>query len=80
MNTNKAPDKIYVREFAKGLSQMWSGIRATQTSATAQHEYIRKDALLEWIEKEIQALSDGSLSGYYISLAYKDMIEHLNEM
>jgi len=47
----KAPDKIYVREFAGGLSQMWSGIRATETSAIAQHEYIRKEALLKWLEE-----------------------------
>ncbi|MBQ6958159.1 MAG: hypothetical protein IJP77_06340 [Bacteroidales bacterium] len=47
----KGPDKIYVREFAEGLNQMWSHIKATETSAIAQHEYIRKDALLEWAEE-----------------------------
>ena len=47
---SKAPDKIYVREFDAGLSQIWSGIKATETSAIMQHEYIRKDALLEWLE------------------------------
>ena len=56
-----APDKIYVREFAEGLSQMWSGTRATETSATAQHEYIRKDALIKWAKvqaKHFSARSD----------------------
>jgi hypothetical protein len=47
----KAPDKIWVREFAEGVNQMWSHIKATKTSAIAQHEYIRKDALLEKLEK-----------------------------
>ena len=43
----KAPDKIYVKEFDEGISQMWSSIKATVTTANAQHEYIRKDALME---------------------------------
>lgn len=52
-----APDKIYVREFAEGLSQMWSGIRATETSATAQHEYIRKTRVMEIIEDAMTNLN-----------------------
>ena len=73
----KAPDKIYVsiRDLQYGYT---TDVCLSQEEGYSA--YIRKDALLEWIEKEIQALSDGSLSGYYISLAYKDMIEHLNEM
>ena len=43
-----APDKIYVKEFYGEISQMWSGIKAKKTTANVQHEYIRKDALLEW--------------------------------
>lgn len=46
-----APDKIYVKEFDGVISQMWSGIKATKTTANAQHEYIRKDALLEWAKE-----------------------------
>jgi hypothetical protein len=46
-----APDKIYVKEFDEGISQMWSGIKAAETTANVQHEYIRKDALLEWIDE-----------------------------
>ena len=74
------PDKIYVREYPDGIARFWESKKKEDVVATIPHEYIRKEALLEWIEKEIQALSDGSLSGYYISIAYKDMIEHLNEM
>ena len=47
------PDKIYVKEFDEGISQMWSSIKATETTANVQHEYIRKDALLEWLEQEL---------------------------
>lgn len=45
----KAPDKIYVREYSEGVSQMWSKVLATETTATAQHEYIRKGALMEML-------------------------------
>lgn len=76
----KAEDKIYVREYPDGsFNPAWETKRKDDPT-TVLREYIRKDALLEWLENEIQHLSDGSLSGYYISLAYKDMIEHLNEM
>ena len=51
-----APDKIWVREFAEGVNQMWSHIKATKTSAIAQHEYIRKDALLEWAREKKERL------------------------
>lgn len=46
-----APDKIYVREYPQGLNQMWSSVKATETSAIAQYEYIRKDALIVWLSK-----------------------------
>lgn len=39
----KAPDKIFVREFVEGLSQMWSSALATETSAIKQYEYIRAE-------------------------------------
>ena len=51
-----APDKIYVKEFGEGISQMWSSIKATETTANAQHEYIRKDALLEWVKEQKEKL------------------------
>lgn len=46
-----APNKIYVKEFNGEISQTWSRIKATVTTANAQHEYIRKDALLEWAKE-----------------------------
>lgn len=75
------PDKIYLPKSlkAQGINRYcdWEEVEIPGYDNIC---YIRKDALIEWIENEIQALSDGSLSGYYISLAFKDMIEHLNEM
>ena len=75
----KAPDKIYVREFVEGLNPMWSSIIATETSAIAQHEYIRKDARIEWLENKIKVPDVSFVSGLTY-LAYQDVIEHLNEM
>ena len=43
------PDKIYVKEFYGEISQMWSSIKAIETTANVQHEYIRKDALLDFL-------------------------------
>ena len=40
---------------------------------------IRKDALIEWIKNKIN-FSDGGFVNGLLCLAYKDVIEHLNEM
>ena len=81
----KAPDKIYVKEFDKGISQMWSSIRATETTANVQHEYIRKEALLEWANKRLEEFryiakisndvaADGEVD------AFEELIDKLNSM
>ena len=80
----EAPDKIYIpiiEEDGKKLicSNWWE----TDTSNAYVHEtiqYIRKDALLEKIDDAIAHLSDGSLTGYYESLAYKDIRELIESM
>lgn len=48
-----APDKIYVKEFGEGMSSLWSRVKLPKTTAIAQHEYIRKDALLEWAKERL---------------------------
>ena len=53
---------------------MWSGTRATETSAIAQHEYIRKDALLEWLG-DMRFMANSERAG-----AYQNVIDKLNEM
>ena len=50
-----APDKIYVKEFDEGMSYLWSLVKLPKTTANAQHEYIRKDALLEWAKKQLES-------------------------
>ena len=72
----EAPDKIYVhRTIHLGF------LSASEIDITGQDEqYIRKDALLEKIDDAIAHLSDGSLTGYYESLAYKDIRELIKSM
>lgn len=49
----KIPDKIYLREFkGAGLAQVWSAIKPTEKTIVASHEYIHKDTLMEWLQKE----------------------------
>ena len=84
----KAPDKIYVcipqrlnlstfKEDSKYVGMAYNdkgNLRSPQIE-----EYIRKGALLEWLENKIK-ISDGGFVNGLVCLAYKDIIEHLNEM
>ena len=72
----KAPDKIWVREFAEGVNQMWSHIKATKTSAIAQHEYIRKDALLEWAKETYLNENASAIR----KVCYKQLIDKIESL
>ena len=73
----EAPDKIYVASYnGEAFSHSWTIEPLGDITAT---EYIRKDALLEWLENKIK-ISDGGFVNGLVCLAYKDVIEHLNEM
>ena len=73
------PDKIYIRHYwmPGELDDDW---HLKPSPDDKNEEYIRKDALLEWAKDAIQHLSDGSLTGYYESLAYQDLIDKLNSL
>ena len=85
----EAPDLIYVcipqrlnlstfKENSKyvGLAYNDKGnLRSPQIE-----EYIRKDALNKMLDDAITDLSDGSLIGYYQSLAYQDIKDKINSM
>ena len=75
-----APDKIYVKEFDGEISQMWSGIKATKTTANAQHEYIRKDALLEWAKKEMGEWSSESNTGQGVKMGLALVIDKIESL
>lgn len=46
------PDKIYVREYPDGVARFWEEKKKDDVVATIPHEYIRKDALISFLEKE----------------------------
>jgi hypothetical protein len=63
------PDKIYINGFSAFATEpVKNGI-----------EYIRKDALMEWLENKIK-IPDVSFINGLTYLAYQDVIEHINEM
>lgn len=68
----KAPDKLYIEIDNK--AHVYFGLQPESAV-----EYIRKDALIEWLENKIK-ISDGGFVNGLVCLAYKDIIEHLNEM
>ena len=56
-----APDKIYIEQFPEGhFSETWH--QYDQSTRTIKvHEYIRKDALLEWVkEKNLKFTHNGN--------------------
>lgn len=73
----KVPDKIYIREFkGAGLSQVWSGIKPTEETIIASHEYIRKNALLEWA-KNVKRVCKGVEP---LEKAYQTVIEKIESL
>lgn len=79
------PDKIYVREYPDGLNQFWDRKKRDDVVATIYHEFIRKDALLEWAKEKREQMkieaggcSNMAAAGKY--LAYSELIDKLNSM
>lgn len=75
LNDNFDPHTIIIIQddrFDVFRGEMGSGIGyLKKTSAIAQHEYIRKDALLEWAKESIDSLG---------RLSYGEFIDKLNSM
>ena len=75
----EAPDKLYIGRRNYGpLIGGWKSQPFTSKEIESI-EYIRKDALLEWLENKIK-ISDGGFVNGLVCLAYRDVIEHLNGM
>ncbi len=71
------PDKIYVREYPVGLNQEWDEKPMVKTVAIAQHEYIRKDVLMEWLQ-EVRVIPHEN--AIVRDLAFQEVINKLNSM
>lgn len=74
---NMAPDKIYVEIRDLGTGYMTD---VSLSPGNGYPEYIRKDALLEWLEgmMAIEWATEDFADGY--DSALKDVIEHINKM
>ncbi len=72
----KKPDKIYVHT---GAHLGMLTLTTIPVGVTDEQEYIRKEALLEWLESKIKIPDVSFISGLTY-LAYKDVIDKLNEM
>lgn len=71
----EAPNKIYL-----GIRDLGSGYAYDLSlDNNGLQEYIRKEALIEWLENKIK-IPDVSFINGLTYLAYRDVIEHLNEM
>ena len=70
------PDKIYV-----GIQDLGTGYAyALSLDNNGEQEYIRKDALLEWLDGKmtIEGATEGFIGGY--DMAMKDVIDKINSM
>lgn len=69
-----APDKIYT-DNRGGYAKI-----PIFSQADANIEYIRKDALIEWLDGKmtIEGATEGFVGGY--DFALKDVVNHINKM
>ena len=72
----KAPDKIYLCEDAPRAYD-W---QITPFKKGGSIEYIRKDALLKWLEGKmtVEGATEGIVGGY--DFALKDVINHIKSL
>ena len=71
-----APDKIYIAETPNKLIEIWSDEPIESKPYITEHEYIRKDALLEWAKETYLNKNAGAIR----KVCYKQLIEKLNSM
>lgn len=68
----KAPDKIYFEIDEKGKVHAYFGLQPDNAT-----EYIRKDALLKWIQEARAIPHENAITR---DLAFQEVIDKLNEM
>lgn len=71
------PDKIFITEYNANVE---TGYFSRNKDDVFTQEYIRKDALMEWLDGKmtIEGATEGFVGGY--DLALKDVINKLNSM
>lgn len=78
----KAPDKIYIAETPNKLIEIWSEEPIESKPYITEHEYLRKDALLEWAKKLKERWEEPPMSKHSPGCVYmlEQLIEKLNSM
>lgn len=77
----KAPIKIYVDESRiDPLGSILDAVVPDYRVEASDICYIRKDALLEWLESKIKDLPKRGFVNCVATLSYKDVVEHINKM
>ena len=72
----KAPDKIYIAETPNKLIEIWSDEPIESKPYITEHEYVRKDALLEWAKETYLNENASEIR----KVCYKQLIDKLNSM
>lgn len=71
----EAPDKIYIAETPNKLIEIWSDEPIEPKPYITEHEYIRKDAILEWANNwEKIGVSDD------FAYAIQTLIKHIESL
>jgi len=72
----KTPDKIYIREYPDGIARFWESKKKEDVVATIPHEYINKDALLEWAKETYLSENASAIR----KVCFKQLVEKLISM
>ena len=72
----KAPDKIYIAETPNKLIEIWSEEPIEPEPYITEHEYVRKDALLEWAKEAYLNENASEIR----KVCYKQLIDKLTSM
>lgn len=76
MKAPELPAKIYFT-----ILDMGSGYVITPSlDDNGGTEYIRKEALLEWLNSEIKKEMEDHYDDFSFGIAYGNVLEHINEM
>jgi hypothetical protein len=71
----KAPDKIYIAETPNKLIEIWSEEPTEPKPYITEHEYIRKDALIDKLYKWMDEST--TVTDYYSKEVFKKVIDDL---
>lgn len=71
-----APDKIYIAETPNKLIEIWSEEPIEPKPYITEHEYIRKDALLEWAKETYLNENASAIR----KVCYKQLIDKIESL